>query len=97
MQEKEAHIVTIVRKLRWSNSKIKCFIGKKSVFRRYHIQNVKEGIQIQVYIIIGDSVHHSRQFISVKVKKNLGASQAQLRDKLRNLRFRQNNEIMIFS
>jgi len=41
------------------------------MFRRYCIQNVKDGIQIQVYNIINESVNHSSQFILVKVKKKL--------------------------
>ena len=71
------------------------FIGQKSVFRRYCIQNVKDGIQIQVYNIINESVNHSSQFISVKVMKNLRKSQAQFREKLRKLRLRQNNDFLI--
>ena len=74
-------------------SKIKCFIGQKSVFRRYCIQNVKDGIQIQVYNISNESVNHSSQFISVKVKKNLRKSQAQFREMLRKLG---SGKIMIF-
>ena len=70
-------------------------MGKKSVFRRYCIQNVKDGIQIHVYNI-NDSVHHSSQFISVKVKKNLGKSQAQFREKFRKLRLRHNNDFLIY-
>ena len=65
------------------------------VFRRYCIQNVKDGIQIHVYNIINDSVNHSSQFILVKVKKNLRRSQAQFREKLRKLRVRQNNDSLI--
>ena len=38
----------IVRKSRGSNSKIKCFLGQKSVFRRCCIQYVKDRIEIQV-------------------------------------------------
>ena len=71
------------------------FIGQKSVFRRYYIQNVKDGIQIQVNNIINESVYHSSQFISVKVKKNLRKSQAQFREKLRKLKLRQNNDFLI--
>ena len=59
----------IIRKSRGSISKIKCFLGQKSLFRSYCIQNVKDGIQIQVYNIISENVNHSSQFISVKVKK----------------------------
>ena len=39
------------------------------------IQNAKDGVQIQVYNIIYESVYHSSQFILVEVKK----AQAQLR------------------
>ena len=77
------------------NSKSKCFIGQKSVFCCYCIQNVKDGIEIQVYSIIYESVYHSSQFISVKVKKHLRKSQAQFREKLRKLRLRQNNDYLI--
>ena len=49
----------IVRKSRGSISKIIFFIGQKAVFRCYCIQNVVDGIQIQVYNIINDSVNHS--------------------------------------
>ena len=71
------------------------FIGQKLAFRRYCIQNVKDGIQIQVYNIIKESVNHSRQFISVKVKKNLRKYQAQFQEKLRKLRLRQNDGFLI--
>ena len=67
------------------------FIGQKSVFRRYCIQNVIDGIQIQVYNINNESVNHFSQFISVTVKKNLRKSHAQFREKLRKLRLKQNN------
>ena len=70
-------------------------MGQKSVVRRYCIQNVKDGIQIQVLNIINESVNHSSQFISVEVKKNLRKFLAQFREKLRKLRFRQNNDFLI--
>ena len=57
-------------------SNITHFYRPKSLFRRYCIQNVNDGIQIQVYNIIYESVYHSSQSISVKVKKNLRKSQA---------------------
>ena len=47
-------------RLKWSKSyenheaqfpKLSVFIGQKSIFRHYCIQNVKDGIQIQVYNI----------------------------------------------
>ena len=65
------------------------------VFRRCFIENVKDGIQIQVYNIINESVDHSSQFISVKVKKNLRKSQAQFWEMLRKLRLKQNNDFLI--
>ena len=69
-----------MRKSRGSISKnINVFIGKNSVFRRYCIQSAKDGIQIHVYNVINDSVNHSSQFISVKVKKNLRKSQAKVK------------------
>jgi len=45
------------------------FIGQKSMFRRYCIHIVKDGIQIQVYNINSESVNHFIQCISVKLKK----------------------------
>ena len=60
-------------------------MGQKSVFRHYCIQNVKDGIQIQVYNIINESINHSSQFISVEVKKNLRKSQAQFRGKVKKI------------
>ena len=50
----------------------------------------KDGIQIQVYNINNKSVNHSSPFISVKVSKKLRQFQAQLWEKLRKLRLRQN-------
>ena len=65
------------------------------VFRRYCIQNVKDGIQIHVCKIINDSVNLFSQFIPAKVKKKLRKSQAQFREMLRKLRLRQNNDFLI--
>ena len=77
-------------------SKIMCFYRpKKSVFRLCCIQNVKDGIQIQVYNIKNESVNHYSQFISVKVKKNLRKSQAQFQEMLGKLRLKQNNDFLI--
>ena len=90
----------ILRKLKNHDAQFQkfiVFISQKSVFRRYCIQNFKDGIQIQVYNIVHESVYHSSRFISVKVKKNLRKSQAQLREKLRKLRLRQNNDFLIKS
>ena len=65
------------------------------MFRSYCIQNVKNGIQLQVYSINNESVKHVSQFISVKVKKNLRKSQAQVREKLRKLGLRQNDGFLM--
>ena len=59
------------------------------------MQNVNDGIQIQVFNIINNSLNHCRQFISGKVKKNLRKSQAEFREKLRKLRLRQNIGFLI--
>ena len=66
------------------------FIGQKSIFRLYCIQNFKDGIQIQAYNSNNECLIHFSQFIAEKVKKNLRKSQAQFREKLRKLRLRQN-------
>jgi len=58
------------------------FYWKKLIFRRYCIQRVKDGIQIQVYNINNESLSRFSQFISVKLKTNLRKSQAQFREKL---------------
>ena len=49
------------------------FIGQNSIFRRYCIQNVKDGIQIQVCNLNNESANHFSQFIVVKVKKISGS------------------------
>ena len=49
----------------------------------------------KVYNIINESLNHSNQFISVKVKKKLRKSQAQFWEMLRKLRLRQNNDFLI--
>ena len=76
-------------------SKINCFYRPKSVFRRYCVQNGKDGIQIQVYNINNESVNHFNQFISVKVMKNFRKSKAQFREKLRKLKLREINGFLI--
>ena len=60
---------------------ISVFVGQKSVFRRYCIQNDKDGIKFQVYNISNESINHFSQFVSVKFKKNLRKSEAQFREK----------------
>ena len=61
----------------------------------YCIQNVKDGIQIQVYNFNNEIVNHFSQFISVKVKKNLRKFKAQVGEKLRTLQLRQNDGFLI--
>ena len=56
--------------------KLGVFIGEKSLFCRYCIKNVKDGIEVQVYNINNECVNHFSPCISVKVKKNLRKSQA---------------------
>ena len=75
--------------------KLNAFIHQKSIFRHYCIQNVKDGIQIQVYNINTEFLTHFSQFISGKVKKHLRKSQAQFREKLRKLRLRQKDGFLI--
>ena len=82
-------MVKILRKS-WENHeaqfpKLSIFIGQKSIFRHYCIHNVKDGIQIQVYMINKETVAQFSQFISEKVKKTLRKSQAQFREKLRKI------------
>ena len=50
---------------------------------------------MQVYNISNQSVNHFIEFISVKVKKTLRKFHAQLREKLRKLRLRQNDGFLI--
>ena len=71
------------------------FIGQNSIFRRYCIQNVENGIQIQVYNINDESVNYFSEFILLKVKKNLRKSQAQFREKLKKLRLKQMDGFLI--
>ena len=59
--------------------KFSVFTGQKSIFHRYCIQNVEDGIQFQVYNINNESLIHFSQFIPEKVKKNLRKSQVQFR------------------
>ena len=75
--------------------KLIVFIGHISIFRHYCIQDVKKGIQIQIYNITNECLAHFSQFISEKVKKNLRKSQAQFRQKLGKLRLRQNYGFLI--
>ena len=45
------------------------FIGQKSIFRHYCMQNVKDGFQIRENKINKEIVTYCSQFISVKGKK----------------------------
>ena len=71
------------------------FIGRKSIFHRYCIQNVNDGIQTQLYNIDHESVNYFSQLISVKVMKDLRKSQAQFLDKVRKSRLRENDDFLI--
>ena len=75
--------------------KFSVFVSQISIFRHYWIQNVKDGIQLQVYHINNESASHFSQFISVKVKKNLRTSQAQVLKRLRKLRLRENGGFLL--
>ena len=76
------------KNLEAQSPKLCVFIRQKSIFRHYCIQNVKDGIQIQVYNNNNEFLTYFSQFISGKVKKNLRNSQAQFREKLKKLRLR---------
>ena len=68
--------------------KFSVFIGQKSIFPHYCIQNVIDGIQTQVCNINNETVNTFGQFILVKVNKKLRKSLAHFREKLRKLRLR---------
>ena len=70
-------------------SKLSIFIGQKLIFH-YCIQNVQDGIQIQVCNVSNNCLTLFCQFISEKVKKKVRKSQAQFQEKLRKVRLRQN-------
>ena len=61
----------------------------------YSFQNVKDGIQIRACTISKERVAHFCQFISVKIKKILGKSQAKFRERLRKLKLKQNDGLLI--
>ena len=92
-------MITILRKSKESHGAqfptFSVFIGQQSVFCRYCMQNVKDGIQIQVYNINNESLNHSSLCISVKVKKNLRKSQVQFLEKFRKLRLMQKDGFLI--
>ena len=68
--------------------KLNVFVGQKSILCHYYIQ-------IRVYKMSKESLAHFSQFISVKVNKILRTSQAQYQEKLRRLRVRQNQCILM--
>ena len=92
MRLKSSNLKKIARKSRGSIPKLKCVYWQKSVFVVIAFKLIKMEFKFK---IIKDSLHHSRQFISLKVKKNLRKSQAQFREKLRKLRLRQNIKFLI--
>jgi len=51
--------------------------------------------EVQVYNINNKSVSQFSQFISVKVKKNVRKCQAQFREKLGEMRLRENSGFLI--
>ena len=61
----------------------------------YYIQNIKDGIQIRVYMISTETVTHFSQCISAKVKKILRKSLTQFREKLWKSRLRQNDGFIL--
>ena len=64
-------------------------------FPHHCIQNVKDRLQIQVCNVSNECLTHFSQFISEKVKKNLRKSQAQFREKLRQLGLKQKYGFLI--
>ena len=60
--------------------KLSIFVGQKSILCHHCIQNIEDGIQIRAYTINKEGLAYFSQFISVKVKKILGKSQAQIRE-----------------
>ena len=60
--------------------KLSIFIGLKSPFLHYCIQNVKARIQIQVYKFSKDRVNYFSQFTSEKGKKNFFKCHVQFRE-----------------
>ena len=85
----------IVRKSRGSISKIKCFYRPKIGISSLLHSKCQRWNSNSSYSINNESVSHSSQFISVKVRKNLRKSQAQYLEMLRKLRLRQNNDFLI--
>ena len=63
--------------------KVNVFVGRNSILRHHHIQNITHGIQFPVYKINKESVAYFSQFISVKVKTFLRKSQAQFSRKVK--------------
>ena len=77
MRLKRSKFQEILKKITRLNFQTFCvFVGQKSIFRRYFIQHVKDGSQIQVYNINSESVTHFSLFYfkksSEKFKKISG-------------------------
>ena len=78
------------KKTQESMPKIKYFWSKIDTTSLSH-STIKDGIQIQAYKTNKESTTHFRNFTSTKVKKLLRKSKTRFREKLRKLRFRQND------
>ena len=76
-------------------AKFSVFISQKSIFLRYCIQNIEDGIQIQVYNINNEIANHLSQFILANIEKNLRKSQAQFKEKLKQMRLSKNYSFLI--
>ena len=75
-------------RFKWPKSqfpKLTVFLGQKTIFRHDYIQNVKDGIQIQVNKINKDSATNCSLFISVKVEKILRISHPQFWGKAKKI------------
>ena len=96
MRLKWSKFLENLRKITSRNfQKLSVFIGQKSIFRHHCIQNIKVRIQIRVFTIKKENTTHFSQFISEKLRKNLRKSQAHFREKLRKLKLRQNDGLLI--
>ena len=54
-------MVKILKNHKAQFPKCSVFIGQKSIFRHYCIENAKDGIQIRAYKINNESVNHFSQ------------------------------------
>ena len=88
-------MVKIIRNHEAQFPQFSIFIGQKSIFPHFCIQNVIDGIQIQVCNINNEIVSIFVQFVLVKVKKKVRKSQTQFQGKLRKLSLRHNYGFLI--